>query len=75
MGIQWKVLHKDDLCLQLPKYTLLIAGFIAYVIYSYESDEKTEYLLKKKMETSAKEKTEILNFLPDGVIIFKDKSP
>ena len=48
---------------------------MAYVIYSYESDEKTEYLLKKKMETSAKEKTEILNFLPDGVIIFKDKSP
>lgn len=72
MGVQLKFLHKENLCLQLPKHTLLIAGFMAYVIYSYESDEKTEYLCKKKMETSAREKTEILNFLPDGVIIFKD---
>lgn len=45
------------------------------IIYSYESHEKKEYLIKKRMETSHKEKFEIMNYLPDGAIIFKDKCP
>jgi hypothetical protein len=37
-----------------------------------ESNLKLGYLLKKKTETNNKEKNEILDFLPDGAIIFKE---
>ena len=36
-----------------------------------EGNMKLHFLFTKQIETTNKEKTEILDFLPDGAIIFK----
>lgn len=54
------------------KYIIASSILLALHIWFNERAHKSEYLHKKKMETHGREKNEILDFLPDGAIIFKD---
>lgn len=45
---------------------------IFYFLWKQEFQFKMGYLLRKNIETYNIEKNEILDFLPDGVLIYKE---
>lgn len=65
----------NHLCLcneKIIKYILIMSVLIFYFLWKQEFQFKMGYLLRKNIETYNIEKNEILDFLPDGVLIYKE---
>ena len=64
----------QDYSLVIACHFVFLAPLICYQICKNESYSKQNLILNKGQEQSNREKTDILDFLPDGAIIYKDPS-